>query len=186
MKTFFHACLLLGLALGGALAWGWWQAAKHANVDVTMHDAAPKTSNKTSAHFAFVELELTDGEGLVLARAAPAGLDGYPSIVHPAFGDCRRFEQELDKGIAARTAWDECHGALTLWSSTWAHKVRLVNVRLPHCRIDKLPAAVQLYRDSWWTWWIPLPHAGGQPVTLYSIRIALNSATCQGAPLGGG
>ena len=185
MKTFSLAVLLLGLALAGALAWGWRQASTHADVSLYIHDAAPSTGPKTYAHLVFVELELTDAEGLVLARAVPAGLYGYPSFVHPVFGDCSRFEQDLGKGIDAKKAWDECHGALTLWSSTWAHKVRLVNIRLPHCRIDKLQTAVQLYRDSWWTWWIPLPHAGGQAVTLYSVRVALNSASCQSARLGG-
>ena len=53
-------------------------------------------------------------------------------------------------------------------------KVRAAALESGACRIERLPVTVTEYPDTWWLWWVPLPHIGGNPYTSFAIAIEVD------------
>ena len=122
-----------------------------------------------------------DASGAVLARAKADGPLGLVAIEHPVVGDCRREEQEASRGSEGMAAWHRCFEAKSRWFATWARRARYAGVRLAGCTIEQAPVSLDVYQDAWWLWWLPLPHVGGAPYTLFSLAVWFDSRACRAA-----
>ena len=165
--------LLAGLALG-VLGYGWWHAATHATLNVTLSDAAAKDK---FGPVKGARLACLDDAGGVLATARTDDTYGVVWASHPVMGYCGPN--------LAQAAYATCFRAQSDWLPTWVPQATRVNIVIGDCRIERAPIRFDAYRDSAWTWWIPLPHVGGTPYTNYSAFLQINSATCAVAPLRG-
>jgi hypothetical protein len=47
------------------------------------------------------------------------------------------------------------------------------------CTVSHLPITVSEHPDTWWLWWVPLPHIGGRPFSTFSVDIEIDrNARC--------
>ena len=165
--------LLVGLALG-VLGYGWWHSATHATFNVTLRDVAAKDKfgPVTGARLAFL-----DETGKVLATAKTDETYGVVWASHPVMGYCGPN--------LPQAAYATCFRAHAEWLLTWVPLATRVNIVIGDCRIERAPIRFEAYRDSMWTWWIPLPHVGGTPYTHFNAFLQINSETCAVIPLRG-
>ena len=105
------AQLVAGLAAAavGVLAWGYWNAARHADVQLQVNDhgLASRTQLYGTPHD--VTLVLRDASGAALATARSVEPAGYLLAVHPdpAIGNCQH--------IARQPKYGECYGRYSAW-----------------------------------------------------------------------
>jgi len=159
--------ILIGL-VAGVLGYGYWHTSTHATIHVTLSDAAaPK---ETYGRVSSVQLAFLDAAGKVLATGKTDEKYGVVWVTHPVAGYCG---PDL-----APAAYRVCFDAHAVWLLTWVPHVRLVSVAVGNCRLERVPLRFSAYRDSMWTWWIPLRHIGGTPYTNYSAYLEVNSKTC--------
>ena len=173
------AGLLVGLIVG-VLGWGYWHATTHADVNVNVNDVALKNDRQLYGEVSAADLELRDAGGARLARARIDRTQHVVSIPHPTLGDCRAEEQALP-GAEGLAAWRRCYRAKSRWLAAWALRVRSARVELGGCTIASAPVSVEVFRDAWWLWWVPLPHVGGPPSTYVTLAVWVDSANCRAA-----
>jgi hypothetical protein len=180
LRTLGFLFLLFALVV---LGWGYWHMATHATLNLSLHDVSLKTDRLAYGQVMSAEIVFMNAAGALLAEGAIREPYGVLSISHPEVGDCTRYEREASTGIEARRKWQSCFEAMSRWQATWVGKVRFVTVTMNKCRIEKLPALPEEYGDSWWIWWLPLPHIGGKPYTYFSLALRVDGARCRAASL---
>ncbi|MBI2685431.1 MAG: hypothetical protein HYX27_03870 [Acidobacteria bacterium] len=178
MRKLLAFALLLA---AGALAWGYWHVTTHASIQVSIHDCALRTPTQSYGQPLTARVTLLDAAGRPLAAGTGSKPYGVIWIAHPQAGDCTRFGSQASTNSDGRSAWDQCFATTARWIPTWIGRVRFATVELPNCRIDKVPASVREYGDTWWLWWVPLPHIGGAPYTSYDVVLTVDSAHCLAA-----
>jgi len=50
--------------------------------------------------------------------------------------------------------------------------------------VEKLPVTLSRNRHGWWLWWLPHPHIGGKPYTVYSASLKIDPLACAATELG--
>lgn len=183
MRKVRKTLIALALVVAAALGWGYWHAVTHASLHVSVHDVALKTDRQRYGHVTDAEIVFLDGGGDELARGGVHPPIGVFAIRHPQVGDCREFENAAASGAPARDAWRQCFQTISRWLVTWVEAAHRATVTLGSCRIVDVPVSLHVYRDGWWSWWVPLPHVGGKPYTLYSLALTIDSAHCIAAEL---
>ena len=146
------ALLVFVVVVIAALAWGYWHHATHASLQVTVLDG-PQALHRA-------ELTFTDEAGQPLAAGRIDEPWGLFSSSHP---QARDLESQLR------------------WFPTWVPRVRFAKVVTGACTIERVPVALRKYDDTWWLWWVPLPHVGGKPYTSFDLSLRVNARDCSPA-----
>ena len=173
--------LLFALFAMIVLGWGYWHRITHATLNLWVHEVSLKTDRQTHGQVVSAGIVFISAAGAVLAEGKISEPYGVLSISHPEVGDCSRYEREASSNLEARQEWQRCFEAMSRWLATWAKKVRYATVTMNDCRIEKMPALLNEYRESSWIWWVPLPHIGGKPYTYFSLTLRVDSSHCRAA-----
>jgi hypothetical protein len=174
-KTLALFLLLFAIAV---LGWGYWHMVTHATLNLSLDDVSLKTDRQAYGRVVNADIAFMDATGVVLAEGRirePYGVLSFSDH------DCSRYEQEASSNADARKSWQPCFEALSRWLTTWVGRVRYTSVTMNECRIEKLPALPKEYGDSWWIWWVPLPHIGGKPYTYFSLTLGVDGLYCRAA-----
>jgi len=171
--------LLFLLLAAVVLGWGYWHMITHATLNLSLHDVSLKTDRQAYGRAVNADVVFMDAAGVVLAEGRIREPYGVLAFSHPEVGDCSRYEQEASSNADARQSWQRCFEAQSRWLTTWVGRVRYASVTMNECRIEKLPALPKEYGDSWWIWWVPLPHIGGKPYTYFSLTLGVDGLHCR-------
>jgi hypothetical protein len=161
------------------LGWGYWHSKTHATLNVSLHDVSPNTDRVSYDQVVNADIVFMDTNGVVLAAGRIREPYGLLSLSHPEVGDCSRFEREANSNADTRKSWQICFEATSRWLATWVREVRYATVLMNNCRIERVPILPEEYRDSWWIWWVPLPHIGGKPYTYFSLSLRVDTLHCR-------
>jgi len=162
-----------------ALGWGYWHSATHATLNLYIHDVSLKTDRQAFGSVKQADIVFMNAEGAVLAEGRIREPYGVLSVSHPEAGDCSRYERQVSSNPEARDAWQRCFEALSRWLASWVREVRYATVTMRNCRIEKMTVVLREYGDTWWLWWVPLPHIGGKPYTGFTLTLTVDGCRPQ-------
>jgi hypothetical protein len=163
------------------LGYGYWFGQTHGALLVSVEDVSDREHPQNVTD---IKLSFVDSSGRTVAEAAGIPPYGAIEIVSPSAYSCHDVERRAPFSVEARRQWDECFQRQSRWLPTWIRSVRSVNLRSESCSIRQLPVTVDAYPDTWWLWWVPLPHIGGKPYTSFSVRIEINTRSgCENAAI---
>jgi hypothetical protein len=146
------ALLLFIVAAAAALGWGYWHNVTHASLQVTVLDGQQPLRR--------ADLVFMDEAGQVLAAGRLDEPWGLFSSSHP-------MARDLDSQLR--------------WFPTWAPRVRFATVVAGACTIERVPVTLRSYSDTWWLWWVPLPHIGGKPYSSFDLSLRVDPRRCSPA-----
>ena len=158
--------LVLGLA-AGVLGYGWWHVATHATFTMSLNE---KTADGKFGQVFNAELAFLDASGNMLAKGRTDGKFGVVLIAHPTEGYCGPDLKQEDYSVCFKTQ--------STWLTAWAPNLRYVDLVAGQCRLQRVPVKVSVYKDNVFLWWVPLPHVGGAPYTMYSTQLEIDSRAC--------
>jgi hypothetical protein len=180
-----HPLRTLGLFFGffsvAVLGWGYWHSKTHATLNCSIHDVSRKTDRQAYGRIVAGNVVFMNAAGAVLAEGQIREPHFVLSLTHPEVGDCSRYEREANNNAEARRAWERCFEEVSRWLAAWVREVRYATVTIGRCRIERLPVPLNEYKDSWWIWWVPLPHIGGKPYTYFDISLRVDGLNCRAA-----
>jgi hypothetical protein len=170
--------IVVFLAIPAAvLVYGYWFGARHGALYVSVEDVSDRERIRPLVP---VELSFLDSTGRTVAEARGIPPSGTIFITSPSTVACHDVEERAPFSIEARNTWAECFERQSRWLPTWIRRVKEVDLRSGSCTIGRLPIIVSEYPDTWWLWWVPLPHIGGKPYTSFRIQIEVDRrARCQ-------
>jgi len=163
------------------LGWGYWHMVTHATLNLSLHDVSLKTDRQAYGQIVNADIVFMNADGAVLATGEMREPYGILSFANPEIDDCSRYEREASSNADSRQSWQRCFQVMSRWLTTWVRRVRYATVTMKDCRIEKLPVLLEEYRESWWIWWVPLPHIGGKPYTYFSLTLRVDSLHCRAA-----
>lgn len=173
--------LLSGFLSVAVLGWGYWHSKTHATLNCSIYDVSRNTDRQAHGQIVAGSVAFMNAAGVVLAEGQIREPYGVLSFTHPEVGDCSRFEREASSNAEAWQAWQRCFEARSRWLATWLREVRYATVTIGRCRVEQLPVVLNEYKDSWWIWWVPLPHSGGKPYTYFDISLRVDGLKCRAA-----
>ena len=97
---------------------------------------------------------------------------------YPGHAECEKTEREATQTADAQARWRQCVATFYRWYRETGDAARLFDVRWGDCAAQNLPLTLKIRRDGWMSWWVPLPHVGGTPITTYSASILLDTRDC--------
>lgn len=153
------------------LGYGYWFAATHGAVLISVVDVSDRNH---VGDLRSVDVSFLDASGQTLAKAQSDPKYGVVVLSSPARYACHEIELRAPFSDEARKQWDECFARQSRWVPTWIRNVRAVTLESGTCRIERLPVMVTVYPDTWWLWWVPLRHIGGNPYTTFAIVIEVD------------
>jgi len=169
--------LVLLLAVPAAvLAHGYWFAQTHGSLYISVSDVAERGRPKPVDG---VGLRFRDAAGALLAEARSYPPYGTVYLTAPFEYACHEVEHRAPFSVSARGDWDRCFERQSRWVPTWIHRATSADLRSGPCTINGMPINVLEHGGEWWIWWVPLPHVGGKPYTLFSIYIQFDPLRCQ-------
>ena len=177
-KTLGLLFLLLATVV---LSWGYWHMITHATLNLSLHDVSLKTDRQAYGQIVNADIVFMNADGAVLAAGKMREPYGVLSFTHPEIDDCSRYEREASSNADARQSWQRCFEAMSRWLTTWVRRVRYATVTKKDCRIEKLPVLLDEYPESWWIWWVPLPHIGGKPYIYFNLTLRVDGLHCRAA-----
>jgi hypothetical protein len=174
MRTLLALAIIAALVLG----YGYYHATTHGWLYINLVDAsvAPHAGNIRDA-----TIRLLDGDGKLLADAKSDHQFAVARLIHPEAGDCSAEEGSSTASSAARDQWQTCFETLSTWLIHWAGRVRFADVKFARCDFKAVPVTLHESRETWWVWWVPLPHIGGKPLTYFSLSISVDGSKCTAA-----
>ncbi|MBI2206035.1 MAG: hypothetical protein HYU41_19525 [Candidatus Rokubacteria bacterium] len=128
------------------VGWGYWHAASHAVLDVSINDVSLRTDRQIYGHVRTAAITFRDVTGTVLATGDID--DGVTAARHPTLGDCRTEERAASSSRDGMAAWNRCFETKSRWLATWARRLRSVTVRFGDCRIEQTPVSLEESRDA--------------------------------------
>jgi hypothetical protein len=174
--------LVFTVIVVAVLGWGYWHSITHATLNLSLHDLSLKTDRQAYGRVASADIVFMSAKGAVLAEGKIREPYGVLALSHPEAGDCSRYERDATGGSAeARQAWRRCFEAMSRWLPTWVRQVRYATVTMDSCRIQQVPVELREYSESWWLWWVPLPHIGGSPYTYFDLTLRVDGFNCRAA-----
>ncbi|MBI2841538.1 MAG: hypothetical protein HYX75_24745 [Acidobacteria bacterium] len=171
----YKVATIVGLVAAATLAYGYWHVSSHASLYISVQDISDR---KHPRPLLDVELRFLDFAGNELAQAKAEVPYGVVSVTQPAAYSCQELEKRAAFSPQAREQWGRCFERQSRWLMTWVRKAKYVDLKSGPCRIQRIPISVSEYRDSWWAWWVPLPHVGGKPYTGLSIYLTIDRDRC--------
>jgi hypothetical protein len=175
------ACLVVLAAAAAILGYGYRFGATHGSLSVSVLDVSDRGRPRNVPS---VRVSFLDAAGQTLAEAQAAPPAGTIYLMSPARYACHDVEERAAFSDAARRGWDECFERQSRWLPTWVRSVRAVDLQSGACAIAGVPATISERADTWWLWWVPLPHIGGKPYTSFSLTIQVDWRTRCGGPGG--
>jgi hypothetical protein len=163
------------------LGWGYWHMVTHATLNLSLNDVSIKTDRQAYGRVVNADIVFMDGTGGVLSEGRIREPYGVLSFFHPEIGDCSQYERDASSNADARQSWQHCFETMSRWLTTWVRNVRYATVTMKDCRIEKLPVLLEEYQESWWIWWVPLPHIGGKPYRYYNLTVRVDGLHCRAA-----
>lgn len=167
--------ITVGLIAAATLSYGYWHVSSHGSLYVSLHDISDRKHPRSIPD---AELRFLDSAGNELAQARAEGPYGVVYLTQPAAYSCQEIEKQAAVSPQAREEWGRCFERQSRWLMTWVRKAKYVDLTSGACRLQRIPISVSEYPDSWWTWWVPLPHIGGNPYTGFSIDITIDRDRC--------
>jgi hypothetical protein len=159
----------------GLLGYGYWHNATHGSLYVSVMDVSDR---ERATSVSDGEIALLDAGGSVLAKVAAPPQYGAFLISAPAPYACNDVERQAPFSTEAQGAWRRCFDGQSRWLMTWIRQVRQADVDVAGCRLQNVPVRLFEHDDTWWLWWVPLPHIGGKPYTSFSVHLRLDRARC--------
>jgi hypothetical protein len=173
------AAVLLLLVAVSVLGYGYWHASVYGWLTVTLRDlSTEKLESVKNARLLFYN---ADGEQLAEGRS-DADL-GVVYLKHPQAGYCVEEASRIPYGQRDPKAWRQCYESQAKWIAGWAQAIKYVDMTFGNCDIRRIPVKVSLYNSSWWSWWIPLPHGAGEPVSHFSVSVNVDGSNCSAEDL---
>ena len=165
MKRIVLASLLLGAVL--ILGYGYWFNATHGSLNVTVWDVTDREHANSAIPST---ISFLDSNGNVLAEAQGQGPWFAVLISSPKTYSC----SEAD--------WQTCFPRQSRWLPTWIRSVRYIDFKSGSCEVRRKPVVISEHPDTWWLWWVPLPHIGGKPYTSFNLYLEVNRNGCAITP----
>jgi len=156
------------------LGYGYWFARSHGSLFVSVTDVSDRAHQRPLSP---VLLTFLNAEGRALAEAA-ADPTGVVYLSSPVAYACHVVEQHALVSIEARQEWARCFARQSRWIPTWIRRVTAIDLRAAPCLLQRIPVSVSEYPDTWWLWWVPLPHVGGKPYTSFNLSISIDLGRC--------
>jgi len=167
MRTALIVLFASGLIAALIAGYGYWRVNARGSVDIHLRDIAAK---EQYGRILNARLELLDASGKTLAVGKTDGKFGVVLIMHPQAGYCGPDLQP--------SAYLTCYQVLSAWLIDWARQVRYVNIAFDNCRLRRIPLQFSVFQSGMLTWWVPLPHVGGDPYTRFNASLTVNGKTC--------
>lgn len=155
--------LIAALAAG----YGYWRVNTQGTINIHLRDIA---SHDQYGPILNARLALFDASGKQLATGKTDGKFGVVLIAHPRAGYCGPDLQQSE--------YSKCFKALSAWMMSWARQVRYAELAFGDCRLQRIPLQFSVFQAGMLTWWVPLPHVGGDPYTMFSAALTVNGKTC--------
>lgn len=156
-------CLVAALTAG----YGYWRVNTRGSIDIHLRDLA---SREQYGRILNARLELLDASGKTLAAGKTDGKFGVVLIMHPQAGYCGPDLQQNE--------YLDCFRELSAWLIGWAWDVRYVNIAFANCKLQRIPLQFSAFQSGMLTWWVPLPHVGGDPYTMFNAALTVNGRSC--------
>lgn len=174
MSPWLKVLLFCTTAAALALAWGYWHSMSHASLNIRVDDYAMDADRIADRTPHDVTVVFRDQAHEQLAQARSVEPQGFILAVHPnaGIGNC---QQRLGLRAAHYAACYQEHSA---WASSWAPKVRTVDVTVGACTLRQAPLSVHESNNEWWLWWVPHPHVGGIPRRHFQFVVKIDSRAC--------
>ena len=169
------AAALLAIPIA-VLGYGYWFAATHGSLYVWLTDV---TDRRNQRPVDGAKLSFLGPSGEVLAEAASMPPYGTVYLSSPPEYSCHEVEQRAPFSTEGRLDWDRCFERQSRWIPSWIERVRSVDLRVDSCVIRGLPVRAAKSTGDWWIWWVPLPHVGGKPYTMFSMTVELDRTRCE-------
>lgn len=147
--------------------YGYWRVNSQGTIHIDLRDVA---AQEQYGNILNARLALLDVSGKRLATGKTDGKFGVLLIAHPQAGYCGSDLQHSE--------YLKCHKALSTWLMVWAREVRYVELAFDNCRFQRIPLQFSAYQAGMLTWWVPLPHVGGDPYTMFNAALTVNGKTC--------
>ena len=156
-----------GLIAALAAGYGYWRVNTQGTINIHLRDVA---SQEQYGNILNARLALLDASGKELAAGKTDGKFGAVLIAHPQAGYCGPDLQQDE--------YLKCHRALSAWLMDWVRDVRYVDLEFGACRFQRIPLQFSVFQAGMLTWWVPLPHVGGDPYTMFNAALTVNGKTC--------
>ena len=160
------------------LAYGYWFAATHASLWISVDDVSDASRVRGLYD---VEMGFLDADGHVLARATGSSRSGTIALTSPAEYGCSEIEAQAAFGVEARETWQRCFARQSLWIPTWIERTAAIDLHTGTCDLRRVPVRIARHGGEWWIWWVPLPHVGGKPYSLFSVAVGIDLQRCVAA-----
>ena len=162
--------------LAAALGYGYWHAATHASLRVSLFDTS------RGRHGEFLKegtIEFFDRSGNhVVTFTGDVHYGGF-NITRPEKYDCQAKMRSAPSRRDEFDAWRACFKVQSAWVAQMAPTLARANLRFGSCELRDLPLSLSYHNDGWWLWWVPLPHVGGKPYGGYSQNFRLDGSACR-------
>jgi hypothetical protein len=167
MRSALITLCVFGLIAALITGYGFWRVNTRGSIDIHLRDIE---SQEQLGRVLNARLELLDASGKTLAVGKTDGKFGVALIMHPQAGYCGTDLQQSD--------YLKCFEALSAWMMDWARLVRYINIAFDNCRFQRIPLQFSVFQSGMLTWWVPLPHVGGDPYTTFNASLTVNGRTC--------
>ena len=164
----------------GVLGYGYYHHRTHGSVSVYLNDP---TNQASPRRIYMDEFAFLDADGNTLARAKTDDRSGVIRLIHPIVGDCVSEERRSMVAPDGRQRWQACFQQQSTWLMSWIRRTRYLSITLESCPTRRLPITVSESGDTWWLWWLPLPHIGGKPYTHFHLSLTVDRAACSVAEM---
>lgn len=158
------ATIVLLLTIGGYI-----YALFHGYLNVSIRDVSLK---EEYGRVLSARIHFHDKTGKVIGSGYTDEKYGAVNLNYPEFGDCSHNVSEKEK-------WYACRHERSRWSVKFAKKVSSISLETAKCLIEKIPVNLKVNRSEALTYWIPLPHVMGTPLTYFFINIKVDLASCK-------
>ena len=166
----------IGLVIIGVLAYGYWHVSSHGSLYVGVLDISDRSRTRPVSD---AELRFLNSAWQELAQAKAEESSGTIYLSQPASYSCHEIEKQAPFSPEARKQWSLCFEGQSRWLMLWVRDVKYVDLKSDSCRLQRIPVSVSETIEPWWIWWVPLPHIGGKPYTLFSIQIYVDRNLCK-------
>lgn len=170
---------VLALFVAAVLAYGYWHTVTHAVFYVDVRDLSGRRVRHPDAEVMFLD----DG-GRVLAQSATEQGDSRSFYLSGPLS-CREIEKRAPFEAGGQEAYAECFERQSRTVARWIHDLRDVDLRIGGCRWAKVPVVLSREPSGLSNWRLvwPAPHAGGSPISLFHIAIAVDAGGCSSASI---
>ncbi len=109
------------------------------------------------------QIHFHDDTGNVVGSGYTDEKLGAVFINYPEFGSCA-------DNVSEREKWYACSSERSRWIVKFAKKISSISVETAECQIERIPVHVKVARSEALTYWMPLPHVMGKPLTYFFIH----------------